>query len=374
MYIMWDQYAATCWPEDLGPREINKEPSLTSGLIQFRRYLGAKLTPPVEQNFFKLSPAQWFNFTNDCSYAFLECVGGGGGDEEEKFVPRLDLRTMHNKLRKGKYQNKYELAADMNLLFERYHLKDKNVGKLLGIFREEYKKCFGDDYSGVFASSDLKFYLFERILALPCDRLEKATKILRENVNLAIFDEFDIEMDKLELPVLYKLKAYIDSIPDREFFNERYFVHQGDRSKNQSLIMCRSERRGLSDKIDQLSDENKRNVYRLIRRYEPFPVDIKKEKLSYHLADVRFSHLWKIKGYVELLYEQEEKRLISADEMASLCDKILHMNPEKRKVVCDRIIELDPTLPKDINEIFFRFHTFKNDTLRAIERFVNSMD
>ncbi|KAM3173840.1 hypothetical protein ACTXT7_011754 [Hymenolepis weldensis] len=275
-----------------------------------------------------------------CSYIFLQYVG----DNNEEGVPHLDLKTIHDKLRNGKYQNKYEMVADVKLMLEEYCWKDKNRRKLKAIFKKEYEKKFGEDIAREFASSDLKFYLFERVLALPADRLEIAMKILEENRGSPSSNEYEVELDKLPIPMLYKLKAYIDSIPDKEFCNERYFEQHRDPSKNRSLIMSRSEKTALSEKIDQLNDENKRNMFQLIRRYESIPPYIEQRKLSYYLANVRFSNIWKIKGYAELLDAQDGNKSMSEDERASLCDKILHMNSNNMKRVCDRINELEPAL------------------------------
>lgn len=305
-----------------------------------------------------------------CSYIFLQYVG----DSNEEGVPHLDLKTIHDKLRNGKYQNKYEMLADVKLMFEEYCWKDKSCRELKAIFKEEYEKHFGEDITREFASSDLKFYLFERVLALPSDRLETVMKILEENGGPTSSNECEIEVDKLPIPMLYKLKAYIDSIPDKEFYNERYFEQHRDPSKNRSLIMSRSEKAALSEKIDQLNDENKRNMFQLIRRYESIPPYIEQRKLSYYLANVRFSNIWKIKGYAELLDAQDGNKPMSEDEKSSLCDKVLQMNAENMQRVCDRIKELEPAVPNDINEIFFCFHSLRNETLRAIERFVNSID
>ncbi|VDO01335.1 unnamed protein product [Rodentolepis nana] len=316
------------------------------------------------------------------SYAFLESVGGGDGDgdgggggDNIEGVPNLDLKTIHDKLKNGKYQSKYELAADAEFWFESHCLRDKNIEKLRAIFWKEYKKCFSDDEdSRESASSDLKFYLYERVLALPSDRLETVTKILKGNENLACFNEFDVEMDKLQISTLYRLKAYIDSIPDEEFHNERYFLQCRDYSKNESLIMPIKERRELERKIVSLNDENKRSVYRLMRRYEPIPANSMKEKLRYNLKNVRFPNLWKIKGFVDLVYDQEEeKSVLSTEEVESLFDKILHMNAVRRRRVCDYISELEPTIERDVNSLLSDFHAFSNHTLRAIEHFVNSM-
>ncbi|VUZ48228.1 unnamed protein product [Hymenolepis diminuta] len=266
------------------------------------------------------------------------------------------------------------MAADVKLMLEEYCWKDKNCRELEAIFKKEYEKKFGEDMTREFASSDLKFYLFERVLALPSDRLEIAMKILEINGDSTSSNEYEVEVDKLPIPMLYRLKAYIDSIPDREFCNERYFEQHRDPSKNRSLIMSRSEKTALSEKIDQLNDENKRNMFQLIRRYESVSPYTEQRKLSYYLANVRFSNIWKIKGYVELLDAQDGNKPMSEDEKSRLCDKILHMNAENMKRVCDRINELEPAAPTDINEIFFCFHSLKNVTLRAIERFVNSID